>query len=148
MGAGEGPGVESVSGGRLREMSNPAKQILSAASRPHAAQRSFRLHRGSGLALALYLPIHFVFLSEFVAGGDATGAPDSALGANPWVAGSQIVLVALLCAHLVGGIRVMLVSRAMVQRHQQRWLAAALIAGVTVAAAFAIAALGSGPPGR
>ncbi len=140
--------VKAVGHGCFCRVSDPAKPASPGASRPHAAQRSFRLHRLSGLTLALYLPIHFIFLSEFIADRGANGAPGSALGANLWVTGSQIVLVALLCAHLVGGIRVLLVSRAFVQQHQKRWLAAALVAGLTVATAFAIVALASGPSGR
>jgi fumarate reductase subunit D len=78
-------------------------------ARGHAGWWAFALHRVSGLALAIFLPVHFLVL-----GAALNGAPvlDGALEwtEQPWVKASEIAIVFLLAAHLAGGLRLLLVE--------------------------------------
>ena len=64
-------------------------------ARGHAGWWAFALHRVSGLALAIFLPVHFLVL-----GAALNGAPvlDGALEwtEQPWVKASEIAIVFLL----------------------------------------------------
>ena len=78
-------------------------------ARGHAGWWAFALHRTSGLALAIFLPVHFVVLGSALNGAPAL---DGALAwtDQPWVKASEIALVFLLAAHLAGGLRLLLVE--------------------------------------
>jgi fumarate reductase subunit D len=78
-----------------------------ARARGHAGWWAFAIHRGSGLALAIFLPVHFWALGQALAGD---GALDRFLlwSAQPLVKASEVVLVLLLAAHLAGGLRLLL----------------------------------------
>ena len=80
--------------------------------KPHRRQPlylAFLLHRLSGLALALFLPLHFWALSLALEG-------EAALEAflrwtdQPWVKLSEVFLVLLLAAHLTGGARLLIIE--------------------------------------
>lgn len=75
-------------------------------SRGHPAYWGFVVHRVSGIALALFLPLHFFALSRAIHGAAAL---DSFLAwtANPLLKFAEWGLVVLLAAHLAGGLRVM-----------------------------------------
>lgn len=64
------------------------------------------LHRLSGLALALFLPLHFWVLGLAMRDTDRL---DSflALTQRPLVKAAEVVLVFLLAVHLFGGLRLM-----------------------------------------
>jgi fumarate reductase subunit D len=76
-------------------------------ARGHAGWWAFAVHRGSGLALAVFLPLHFWVLGEALAG---EGALDRVLAwtEQPLVKASEVVLVLLLAVHLTGGLRLLL----------------------------------------
>jgi fumarate reductase subunit D len=76
-------------------------------ARSHVGWWAFLVHRVSGLALALFLPLHFMVLGEALAGA---GALDRALAwtEQPLVKASEVGLVLLLAAHLTGGLRLLL----------------------------------------
>jgi fumarate reductase subunit D len=76
-------------------------------ARGHAGWWAFALHRGSGLALALFLPVHFWALGQALAGD---GALERFLlwSAQPLVKASEVALVLLLAVHLTGGLRLLL----------------------------------------
>lgn len=67
---------------------------------------AFMLHRLSGLALALFLPIHFYVLSLTLTNPEAL---DQFLTwtAQPLVKGGEFILVFLLAVHLLGGLRLL-----------------------------------------
>jgi fumarate reductase subunit D len=92
-------------------------------NRGHPAYWAFLVHRGSGLALALFLPLHFVALARALSGVDAL---DSflALTRSPWVAASEIGLVFALAAHLTGGLRLLVIEFFGWRREAQRALIA------------------------
>jgi fumarate reductase subunit D len=75
-------------------------------ARGDAAWLGFIVHRISGIALALFLPLHFWALSRAIS-GEAALQGFIAWTANPLVKFAEWALVVLLAAHLAGGLRVM-----------------------------------------
>lgn len=100
-------------------------------ARNHPAWWAFLLHRVSGIALTLFIPVHFWFLGRAI-GGEA--ALDALLRwtENPLVKFAEWGLVTLLATHLAAGVRV-LALEFLPWREWQKVLAA-------LAAAFALAA--------
>ncbi len=74
--------------------------------RNHATYWAFALHRLSGLALALFLPVHFYVLALAIEGG---AAMDEFLAwtEQPLVKLAVTGLIVLLAAHLTGGLRLL-----------------------------------------
>jgi len=75
-------------------------------------QRGFvaaMLHRLSGIALAVFLPLHFLALATALNGANAL---DSflALTRNPWVEAAEFGLVAALALHMTLGLRVLAIE--------------------------------------
>jgi fumarate reductase subunit D len=105
-------------------------------SRAHAAWWAFLVHRLSGLALALFLPAHFLALGTALRG---EGALDEFLrwSEQPLVVFSEWVLVMLLAAHLAGGLRI-LALELLPWRGWQKTLAA-LAAGFAIFAGLVFA---------
>jgi len=101
-------------------------------ARAHPAWWAFVVHRVSGLALALFLPLHF-----WVLGSALLGAP--ALDAfltwtrQPLVKAAETLLVLSLAVHLGSGLRLLFVEFV-------GWRADAQKTAVAAAAAFALAA--------
>lgn len=71
-------------------------------ARNHPAYWAFLVHRLSGIALALFLPAHFLVLGQALRG---EAALDGALRWTevPLVKAAEVALVLLLAAHLAGG---------------------------------------------
>jgi len=76
------------------------------AHRSHVSYWTFLVHRLSGVALCLFLPVHFTVLGTALQGEEAF---ESVLlwAEQPWVIGGEWVLVVLLSAHLAGGLRLL-----------------------------------------
>ncbi len=74
--------------------------------RNHPGYWAFLLHRLSGIALALFLPAHFLALATALTG---EAALDGFLHwtDNPLVKLAEAGLVVLLAAHLLGGLRLL-----------------------------------------
>jgi len=100
-------------------------------NRGHAAYWAFLVHRISGLALALFLPLHFIVLGQALRG---EAALDGFLRwtQTPLVEVSEIALVFLLAAHLTGGLRLLVVEFVGWRKETQK----ALLAGAAGVAAF------------
>ena len=100
-------------------------------ARSHPAWWAFIVHRVSGIALALFLPAHFLVLGTALSGGARL---DQFLRwtERPLVKAAEWVLVMLLAAHLAGGLR-LLALEFLPWRDWQKSLAA-------IAAGFALAA--------
>ena len=79
---------------------------MPAGHRNHATYWAFALHRFSGLALALFLPVHFYVLALAIEGG---AAMDEFLAwtEQALVKWAVAGLIFLLAAHLTGGIRLL-----------------------------------------
>ena len=65
------------------------------------------MHRFSGIALAVFLPLHFLVLGQALRGAAEL---DGVLAwtERPLVKASEVALVFLLAAHLAGGLRLLL----------------------------------------
>jgi len=103
-------------------------------ARAHPLWLAYLLHRLSGLALGLFLPLHFVVLAQ------ALHAPerlDAVLHwtESPLVKLAEFGLVFLLAVHMFGGLRLMAFEW-LPWRAGQKQAAAAAVAG-----AFAVAGL-------
>ncbi len=77
--------------------------------RAHASYGAFVIHRLSGIALALFLPVHFWALGQAIAGAASLDAflrwTD-----QPLVKLAETGLVILLAAHLAGGLRLLVLE--------------------------------------
>lgn len=103
-------------------------------ARNHPAYWAFLVQRLSGLALALFLPVHFWALGRALAGAQVldgflkfTDQPVFKLG--------EWGLVVLLALHLAGGMRLLLIEFGPWSGLRKNWIAA----GVGVAAAAGLA---------
>ncbi len=101
------------------------------AHRAHVAWWAFLVHRLSGVALALFLPAHFLVLGTALQGAASLDAFLDWTD-QPMVTAAEWGLIVLLGAHLAGGLRV-LALEFLPWREWQKTLAA-------LAAAFAFVA--------
>jgi fumarate reductase subunit D len=99
--------------------------------RNHTGYWAFMVHRISGIALTLFLPVHFWFLGSALRGEAALGEM-LRWTEQPLVIASEWLLVVLLGAHLAGGLRLMALEL-LPWRNWQKTLA-------TLAAGFAFVA--------
>ena len=106
------------------------------ASRNHPAFWAFLVHRVSGIALAAFLPLHFLVLGSALQGEARFGAL-IAWSEQPLVHAAEWGLVLLLAAHLTGGLR-LLALEFLPWRDWQKTLAA-LAAGASLLCALAFA---------
>jgi fumarate reductase subunit D len=88
-------------------MNRTATRSVDWRERGHAGWWAFAVHRVSGLALAIFLPLHFWVLGHALAG---EGALDGFLRwtEQPLVKATEVGLVFLLAVHLTGGLRLLL----------------------------------------
>jgi len=100
-------------------------------ARNHPAYWAFIVHRGSGILLTLFLPLHFWALGQALHGAAAL---DGFLRwtEHPLVKFAEIGLVLLLSAHMAGGVR-LLVLEFLAWREWQKPLLAAAAGGSLVA---------------
>ena len=105
-------------------------------ARNHPAYWAFLVHRLSGVALAVFLPMHFWLLGAALRG--AAALDEKLLWTEqPAVIAGEYLLVVLLAAHLAGGLRV-LALELLPWRDWHKTLAA-LTAGFALAAGLAFA---------
>ncbi|MET0917694.1 MAG: succinate dehydrogenase [Burkholderiales bacterium] len=102
-------------------------------ARGHAGWWAFALHRMSGLALALFLPVHFFVLGAALTGDEGLDAV-LAWTERPFVKASEVALVFLLAAHLTGGLRLLLVEFGGWRSSWQPGLIAAVAGSATLCA--------------
>lgn len=105
--------------------------------RAHPLWLAYVLHRVSGLALALFLPVHFWVLSR------AVTAPDQldmflAIADRSLVKLAEIGLVFLLGAHVLGGLRLMALEWLPWSDRHKTYAAMAVGGAMLVAGAFFI----------
>ncbi len=97
--------------------------------------RAAMVHRVSGLLLALFLPLHFLALGLAIEGeGKLQGF--LAWADQPLVKLAEVVLVALLAVHLVGGVRLLVIENLAWRDNQKALASGALILAVAIALAF------------
>jgi fumarate reductase subunit D len=109
-----------------------------ARSRQHTGWWAFALHRLSGVALALFLPLHFWALSQSLQGADALERflrwTD-----RPLFKFAEWGLVCLLALHMTGGLRVLALEFLPWRDWQKTLLACAVGMAFVVGCAFALA---------
>jgi fumarate reductase subunit D len=105
------------------------------AHRGSAQWLAFLLHRLSGLALALFLPPHFLALGLALE-GEARLDGFLKWTANPAVKLAETALVFLLAVHMLGGIRVLVIENLPWREGQKQLAMAALAVAAVVAIAF------------
>jgi fumarate reductase subunit D len=104
-------------------------------ARNHPAWWAFLVHRISGIALALFLPVHFWALAQAL-DGEAKLETFLRWSDQPAVKAAEIVLVALLAAHMTGGVRLLMLEFLAWRDWQKSLLAAAAGTTFLVAVAF------------
>lgn len=100
---------------------------MTRASRAHPGFVAAMVHRISGLALAVFLPLHFLSLG--LALEEEAFAGFIAWTNNPLVKISEAAMVAALAVHLAGGLRLLAVEFCGLTRAQAVWIAAAFAFG-------------------
>jgi fumarate reductase subunit D len=109
-----------------------------ARARNHPAYWAFLVHRVSGVALALFLPVHFWALGQSLQGA-AQFDGFLAWTALPAVKFAEWGIVVLLTAHLGGGLRLLALEFLPWRDWQKTLAAAAAAAALAVGLAFALA---------
>ena len=111
------------------------------AHRRNALWVAAMIHRISGLALACFLPLHFLALG--LALNDNTSLDVFLrLTDRPLMKFGEWVLVVLLALHMMGGVRLLLIEFKPWSGLRKNWIAAALGCGVVAGLAFALALVG------
>ena len=114
-------------------MTAPAVRRGDWRARGRAGWWAFAVHRASGLALAIFLPAHFLVLGTALTGAaglDTTLAWTDA----PLVKASEVALVFLLAAHLGGGLRLLFVEFGGFRAAWQPAVIATALGGATLCA--------------
>jgi fumarate reductase subunit D len=105
--------------------------------RGHASYRAFLVHRISGVALALFLPVHLLVLGLSIERLDGF----LAWTAQPLVKAAETVLVVLLAIHMFGGLRLLAIELLPWSERQKDWIGWAAGAALAVGVAFFIRAI-------
>ena len=107
-------------------------------ARNHPAYWAFVVHRVSGIALALFLPAHFLALGTAIQG---EAALDEFLRwtEHPLVIAGEWLLVVLLAAHLAGGLRILALEFLPWRGWQKSLAAVAAFFAIIAGLAFAFA---------
>lgn len=116
------------------------RAVLSAARpawrrRSHPAYVAFAVHRVSGLALALFLPLHFWALGTAIE-GEARFESFLRWTDNPLTKFAEFGLVVLLAAHLGGGLRLLFLEFVGWRHWQSRAIAFAFTLGLAFGLLF------------
>lgn len=113
---------------------------LDARARRHPVYWAYLMHRLSGLALALFLPLHFTLLAQALHGADGLDRALS-LTQSPLVQAAEWGLVVLLALHLAGGLRLLLIEFGPWRGPRKDWIAAGFGFALATGLAFALALL-------
>ena len=106
-------------------------------ARNHPAYWAFVVHRVSGVALALFLPLHFWALGQALE-GEARLESFLRWTEHPLVKVAEIGLVVLLAAHMAGGLRLLTIEFLTWRDWHKSLLAVASAATVAFGLAFAM----------
>jgi len=110
-------------------------------ARSHPAWWAFFAHRLSGIALAVFLPLHFWALAQALHG---EAALDGFLrfADRPLFKLGEWGLVVLLAIHLTGGLRLLVIEFRPWSGLRKNWIAAVVGLSFAVGLAFALALVG------
>ena len=104
-------------------------------ARSHPAYWAFIVHRVSGVALALFLPLHFWALAQALQ-GEARLDTFLRWTEQPLVKIGEAALVVLLAAHMAGGLRLLMIEFLPWRDWQKSLLAAATAMTAVAGLAF------------
>ena len=90
------------------------------------------VHRLSGIALAIFLPLHFLALGLAIS-GEARLEAFLRWSDQPLVKVSEALLVGLLTVHMLGGLRLLALEN-LARHRRQVWFALVAMAGAMVVA--------------
>ena len=110
-------------------------------ARTHPAWWAFLVHRISGLALAAFLPLHFLALGSAL-NGEAALDGFLRFADRPLFKFGEWGLVVLLALHMMGGVRLLLIEFSPWTGQRKNLIALALGAGIAAGLAFALALVG------
>ncbi|MEX0287403.1 MAG: succinate dehydrogenase, cytochrome b556 subunit [Paracoccaceae bacterium] len=113
---------------------------MSAVPRAHPLWLAYLLHRLSGVALTLFLPLHFWLLSQAISNADRMDRLLT-LTELPLVKLAEFGLVFLLAVHAFGGLRLMAFERMHWPDHQKTLAASAVGGAVLISGMFLLRAL-------
>lgn len=99
-------------------------------------------HRLSGLALALFLPVHFLTLGSALQGAAALDATLRLVDMPVFKVG-EWMLVVMLAVHLTCGIRLLVIEFRPWSGSRKNWWTGVVGVGIATGLAFAIALVGS-----
>lgn len=108
--------------------------------RNHPLWFAFLLHRISGVALALFLPVHFYVLALALTDPVALDG-FFLLTENIWVKIAEFGLVFLLAAHMLGGLRLMALEWLPWSNRQKTFAATAVAGAFLVSCGFFLSAV-------
>lgn len=111
---------------------------ITRASRAHPGFLAAMVHRLSGLALAIFLPLHFLSLG--LAFEAETFGAFVAWTNQPLVKVSEALLVAALAVHFAGGLRLLAVEFFGLTRAQALWITCAFAFGAGLGLLFLLRA--------
>lgn len=106
-------------------------------ARNHPAYWAFVVHRISGVALTLFLPLHFWALAQALQ-GEARLETFLRWTDQPLVKAAEAGLVLLLAAHMAGGVRLLVLEFLPWRDWQKSLLAAATGVSLVAAVAFVL----------
>ena len=107
-------------------------------ARNHAGYWTFLVHRVSGIALAIFLPLHFWALGQALQGAAKLDA-FLAWSEQPLVKFSEWGIVLLLAAHLAGGLRILALEFLPWRDWHKSMAAGAAATALAVGLAYALA---------
>ncbi len=105
-----------------------SRAVLLRASQAHPGFAAALIHRLSGLALAVFLPLHFLALGLALEEAAFAALIDWTDGA--FVKMTEAALVTALSVHSAGGVRLLAVEFCGLTRAQSLWIALAFAVGV------------------
>ena len=120
-------------------MNAPARQHAGG-HRRNALWVAAMVHRISGLALACFLPLHFLTLGLAISGESRLDSTLRWMDAPLFKIG-ETVLVFLLAVHMLGGLRVLLIENLPWREGQKTFATGALVAAAIVGLAFLVRAI-------
>ena len=102
----------------LRTLVRERLQVAPRRHARHAAFYAFAAHRATGLALVLFLALHFLLLSQLPRAEIIDGV--LALTSHPLARAGEIFIVTALALHLAGGLRI-LATELLPWRRRRAW---------------------------
>ncbi len=111
---------------------------ITRSSRAHPGFVAALVHRLSGLALAIFLPLHFLVLGLALETESFASIID--WSNQPLVKISEVLMVSALSVHFAGGLRLLAVEFFGLTRAQAVWIACAFAFGLGVGVLFLMGA--------